>query len=112
MEGAKALPAPQGDYHFTDAVSEHAVEYIKGHPTDKPYFVYAAYAAPHFPLHAREADIARYRGRFKEGWDVLRKERYQRLVELKLIDPAWPLPARDPQELPWEEIKPEYRDWF
>jgi len=112
MEDGHPLPAPQGDYHFTDAVTEHAVQYINGHKADQPYFLYVAYAAPHFPLHAREADIARYRGRFKNGWDALRKERYQRLVELKLIDPAWPLPARDPQELPWEEINPAYRDWF
>jgi len=112
MEDGKVLPAPQGDYHFTDAVTEHAVQYISGHNADQPYFLYVAYAAPHFPLHAREADIARYRGHFKSGWDALRKERYQRLVDLKLIDAAWPLPARDPQELPWEEINPKYRDWF
>ena len=43
---------------------------------------------------------------------MLRKARYQRLVELKLIDPAWPLPPRDAQELPWEDINPSYRDWF
>jgi arylsulfatase len=112
MEDGRVLPTPQGDYHFTDAVTEHAVDYIKNQPADKPYFLYAAYAAPHFPLHAHEADIARYRGRFKAGWDELRKERHGRLVDLKLIDPAWPLPPRDEQELPWNEINPAYRDWF
>ncbi len=112
MEDGRPLPPTEGDYHFTDAVSEHAVAYIKDQPADKPYFLYVAYAAPHFPLHAREADIARYRGRFQAGWDELRKERHQRLVDLKLIDPAWPLPERDEQELPWDEINPAYRDWF
>jgi arylsulfatase len=112
MEDGEALPVPQGDYHFTDAVTEHAVQYIRGQKADQPYFLYAAYAAPHFPLHAREADIVRYRGKFKAGWDELRKERYERLVGMKLIDPSWPLPQRDPQELPWDEIKPAYRDWF
>jgi arylsulfatase len=43
---------------------------------------------------------------------VLRNERYQRLIELKLIDPTWALSPRDPQALAWEEVKPEYRDWF
>jgi len=43
---------------------------------------------------------------------VLKKQRYQRMVELKLIDPAWPLPPRDPQELAWDQINPAYRDWF
>src|SRR6185295_12975525 len=45
-------------------------------------------------------------------WDVLRKERYQRLVELKLIDPKWGLAERDPQALAWDDVKPELRDWF
>jgi len=112
MEDGLVLPPPQGDYHFTDAVTEHAVEYIKNHPADKPYFLYASYAAPHFPLHAREADVARYRGRFKAGWEALRKERHRRLVELKFVDPVWPLPPRDEQELPWEDTNPAYRDWF
>jgi arylsulfatase len=112
MEDGRALAPPEGDYHFTDAVTEHAVGYIHQHPADRPFFLYVAYAAPHFPLHAREADIARYRGRFKAGWDALRRGRHRRLVELKLIDPAWPLPPRDEQELPWEEINPAYRDWF
>jgi arylsulfatase A-like enzyme len=112
MEDSRALSAPQGDYHFTDAVTDHAVQYIKDRKADQPYFLYVAYAAPHFPLHAREADIARYRGKFKAGWDVLRNERYRRLVDLKLIDPSWPLPQRDPQELPWEDVNPAYRNWF
>jgi len=112
MQDARVMPPPQGDYHFTDAVTEHAVDFIKNQNGDQPYFLYAAYAAPHFPLHAREEDIARYRGKFKAGWDVLRNERYQRLIELKLIDPTWALSPRDPQALAWEEVKPEYRDWF
>ena len=79
---------------------------------EQPYFLYVAYAAPHFPLHARESDIAKYRGRFKAGWDVLKKERHERMVAMGLIDPAWSLPPRDPQELPWDRINPAYRSWF
>jgi arylsulfatase len=112
MEDGRELPTPQGDYHFTDAVTEHATRYIREHEPGKPYFLYAAYAAPHFPLHARESDVAKYRGRFKEGWDVLKEERYGRMVALGLINPAWPLPPRDPQELPWDRINPAYRSWF
>jgi arylsulfatase A-like enzyme len=112
MEDNRVLPETQGDYHFTDAVTEHAVQYLKGQATNQPYFLYVAYTAPHFPLHAREADIAKYRGQFKQGWDVLRKQRYQRLIDLKLIDPSWPLPPPNPEELPWDEINPDYLDWF
>ena len=112
MEDGRVLPPPQGDYHFTDATTDHAVQFIKGHREGQPYFLYAAYAAPHFPLHAREADIAKYRGKFKAGWDALRTERHRRMVEMKLVDAAWPVPPRDAKEMAWVEIKPDYVDWF
>lgn len=113
MEDGRELPATEGDYHFTDAVTDHAVEYI-GATRDRtqPYFLYVAYAAPHWPLHAREADIAKYRGRYSAGWDALRAERQRKQIELTLINAAWPTPARDPQEIPWADVKPEYRRWF
>jgi arylsulfatase len=112
VEDGLELPRTTGDYHFTDAVTDHAVQYIS-EQDDDPYFLYVAYSSPHFPLHAREEDIARYRGKFIEGWDELSEERYARMVELGIIDPSWPRPTeRDPQELPWEEIHPEYRAWF
>jgi arylsulfatase A-like enzyme len=112
MEDGRVLPPPQGDYHFTDAVTDHAVQFIKGQKEGQPYFLYAAYSSPHFPLHAREADIAKYRGKFKAGWDALRKERQRRLVELKLVDASWPLPPRDAREMAWADVNPAYVDWF
>ncbi len=112
MEDGRELPATTGDYYLTDAITDHATGYIAQQGKDKPYFLYVAYTAPHFPMHAREADIARYRGNFAAGWDVLGKQRYQRLVELGLIDPSWPLPKRDDQQIAWEDVKPQYRAWF
>jgi arylsulfatase A-like enzyme len=112
MEDGRELPATAGDYHYTDAISSKAIEYIAQQDPDTPYFLYVAYAAPHFPLQAREEDIARYRGRFLEGWDVLRDERYRRLIELGLIDPAWPVPDADPRQIAWDDIDPDYLAWF
>lgn len=112
MEDGRELPATQGDYHLTDAITEHATGYIAQQSRDNPYFLYVAYTAPHFPLQAREEDIARYRGKFSAGWDVLSQQRYKRLVELGLIDPSWPLPKRDDQQIAWADVKPEYRAWF
>jgi arylsulfatase len=112
MEDGRGLPATEGDYHYTDAISAKAVEYIAHQDSDTPYFLYVAYAAPHFPLHAREADIARYRGRFAAGWDALREERYQRMVDLGLIDADWPVPDADPRQIDWRDVAPEYRAWF
>jgi arylsulfatase A-like enzyme len=113
MEDGRELRHTTGDYHFTDAVTDHAVQYINAPRAEAtPYFLYVAYAAPHWPLHARESDIAKYRGRFKAGWDRLKAARHDRQVKAGIIDRAWPMPSRDPQEVPWDRVKPEYRDWF
>jgi arylsulfatase len=112
MEDGRELPATEGDYHYTDAISAKAVEYIAQQDPDNPYFLYVAYSAPHFPLHAREEDIARYRGKFAAGWDVLREERYRRMVELGLIDADWPVPEADPRQIDWDDVDPEYLAWF
>jgi arylsulfatase A-like enzyme len=113
MEDGRPLPATEGDYHYTDAITERAVRYINTHDrSGRPYFLYVAYSAPHWPLHAREADIARHRGRFRPGWDVLRRARHQRLADLGLIDKSWPLPPRDARVLPWDSIRDDYRNWF
>jgi arylsulfatase A-like enzyme len=112
MEDGRELPATEGDYHYTDAITEHAVGYIEQQDSDSPYFMYVAYAAPHFPLQAREEDIARYRGRFAAGWDELKEQRIERMLELGLIDESWAIPERDLRQLPWDEVDPEYLAWF
>ena len=69
---------------------------------DRPFFQYVAYTAPHWPLHAHEEDIARYKGRFDSGWDALRKQRLERMVRMGIIDENWLLTDRDPQVGPWK----------
>ncbi|MEM7032271.1 MAG: arylsulfatase [Chloroflexota bacterium] len=104
---------PEGDdYFFTDAISDEAVRQIQDHATnksDQPFFQYVAYTAPHWPLHAHPEDIAKYKGRFDAGWDQLREERRQRMIDLGLIDESWPLSERDPRVGPWDEA--EHKDW-
>lgn len=71
---------------------------------DKPFFWYLAHVAPHFPCMAPEATIAKYRGKFMKGWDVLREERYARQVEMGLIKPEWKLEPR-PSKIPaWNSL--------
>jgi arylsulfatase len=87
--------------------------YIRQHTAehaDKPFFLYVAHTAPHWPLQAHEEDVAKYRGRFDAGWDRLREERLARLVESGIIHPAWKLTERDPSQPPWTEA--EKRDWL
>ena len=100
------------DYFLTDAISDEATTYIRNHTEknpDSPFFTYVAYTAPHWPLHAHEEDIASYNGRFAAGWDELREERLSRMREMKILDEAWQLTARDPSQLPWSEA--QYKEW-
>jgi arylsulfatase len=69
-----------------------------------PYFLYLAYTAPHWPLHALPEDIARYRGRYKRGWDVLRQERHARQLSSGIVERRWPLTPRDPTVPAWADI--------
>ncbi len=93
------------DFFFTDAISDQAVEYVNEHADQsEPFFLYTAYTAPHWPLHAHDEDIARYAGRFDAGWDQLREERLARMREIGLLDVSWPLTPRDPSQPPWHEV--------
>lgn len=98
---------PEGDrFYMTDAFTEYAVRYIEEHPTEvAPFCLYLSYTAPHWPLHAWPEDIEKYRGRYRIGWDEIRRQRYQRLLELGLIDPKWPLSPRDETVPPWEDVE-------
>ncbi|UCH11801.1 MAG: arylsulfatase [Fidelibacterota bacterium] len=97
---------PKEGFYLTDAISEYAVNYLAeyGHQ-DQPFFLYVSYTAPHWPLHALPEDIEKYRGTYRKGWDTLRKERYERLLELGLIDRKWSLSDRDAEVPPWQSIE-------
>jgi len=93
------------NFYYTDVISDEAVASIeRSAHRDKPFFLYVAYTAPHWPLQAPEADIARYRERYLAGWDVIRTNRYRRQIELGLIDKSWPLSPRDARVAPWEQV--------
>ncbi len=95
-------------FFYTDAISDEAVKFLQTHHAehkDKPFFEYVAYTAPHWPLHAHDEDIAKYKGRFDSGWDTLREERLERLVRWGLLDPKWKLTGRDPSQPAWSEAQ-------
>lgn len=94
------------DFYLTDAITEEAIKFIKVHRREhpnKPFFQYVAYTAPHWPLHAPAQTIEKYRGKYDEGWDILRKKRMERMVELGIVDPKYELTHRDVDVPPWEE---------
>jgi len=89
------------EFYYTDAITDNAVKYIREHKTDKPFFLYMTYTAAHWPMHAKEKDIAKYRGKYDEGWDPVRQSRYKRCTELGLIDKDWPMSP--PDNSGWEK---------
>jgi arylsulfatase len=91
--------SPAGDpgykpqkYYYTDAVTDHSVQYIREHKqtaADKPFFMYIAYTAPHWPMHAPEEAIAKYKGNYDGGYVPVRAARIERMRAMGLIDSKW-----------------------
>lgn len=86
-EGRKARQYPEGKFYATDAVTDHALDFINlaRETPQKPWFLYLAYNAPHFPLHAFKEDIKKYADRYHGGWDQLREERLERMKTMKIV---------------------------
>ncbi len=73
--------SPGEDYYSTTAIADYSIRFLKEHQqkySDSPFFLYVAYMSPHFPLHAYQEDIDKYRDRYLEGWEQLKRERYER----------------------------------
>ncbi len=106
------LPYTPEDANFysTNAFTQHALDLLEQYGReDRPFLLYVAHAAPHFPMQAWPQDIARYQGRYMTGWDVLRKQRYQRLVNMGLIDEKWGISERDNICPDWEGVTDKER---
>ncbi len=101
------IQAPSKGFYYTDAISDHACEYIEDHcksKSEQPFFLYTAYTAPHWPLHAKKEDIAKYQSKYLKGWDALRQERHARMIEIGIINKSCSLTARETNVTPWAEV--------
>jgi len=98
---------PSEDFYFTDAINNKAAEFIDAHYKQKkqqPFFLYVAEVAPHWPLHAKPEDIAKYQGKYMEGWTATRQKRYERMLELGVITPTTKLSKSDSKVLDWDKL--------
>jgi arylsulfatase A-like enzyme len=105
------LETPTKDFYLTDAFADNAVQFITDHEKDhksEPFFLYTAFTAPHWPLHALKEDIDRYRGKYHEGWDVLRQKRHERMKELGIVDPNWKVAKSDAPA--WDKVPEAKKD--
>lgn len=100
------------DFYMTDAFGDRAVEFLREIAAEpaRPFFLYLAFVAPHWPLHAPEERIAPHRSRYRErGWDEWGLERSRRQRNSGLVPFPWPTPPA-PAELPGWADDP-HRDW-
>jgi len=105
------------DYYYTDAINDEACTIIKEHMSSndiagvaaaaavehKPFFLYVAHCAPHWPLHAPKDVLQKVKGSYIIGWDLMRNQRHARLVEQGIIPSTWHNSPRDDYSLPWDD---------
>ena len=104
---------PGKDYYSTNVYTDFAIKFIeeKKNP-NQPFFLYLAYQAPHWPLHAVPQDIAKYKGTFMKGWDVLRQERFEKQKQLGIISKDEKLSPRDANVPEWNSLsQKEKENW-
>lgn len=99
---------PQPGFYATNAYTDYALRFIDGNKsTGKPFFLYLAYTAPHWPLHALPEDIHKYKNIYKKGWDQLRAERFSRLQQSGIIDKNTHLSPRHANVREWSSLSVE-----
>ena len=94
---------PDG-YYYTDAVSDHAARFVTEHRqrhAEKPFFLYVAHTAAHWPMHAKDSDIAKYKGKYDAGYEPIRAARLEKMKQLGLLDPRWSV---SPQTGDWSKV--------
>ncbi|MDX1640700.1 MAG: arylsulfatase [Balneolaceae bacterium] len=99
---------PDKDFYTTDYFTNYAVDWIEEYKNeDRPIFLYISYTAPHDPLMAWPEDIEKYEGMYDEGYESIRQKRYQKQLEIGLIDSTYKL--SDPVFTPWDELSDSLR---
>ncbi len=99
------------DFYTTDANINYAMDFIdKAIDSKKPFFHYVAFNAPHYPLQAPKEDIEKYLGRYDEGWDVIRKRRFEKQKKLGMFPEDMALPPRPEHMKAWDELTEKERE--
>lgn len=91
-------------FYYSDAISDNAARYVAEHfqrDANQPLFLYVAYTSAHWPMHAPEEEIAKYRGRYDGGFGPVREARYRKAIELGVLDAKWPM---SPGSVSWDTL--------
>ena len=96
-------------YYFTDAISDNAAKWIKESDKNTPVFIYIAYTAAHWPLHAFDEDVEPYKGKYAMGWDKVREERFARMQKMNILPPNSKLTPRHSEVKAWADAP--HKEW-
>lgn len=101
------------DWYSTDLWTDYSLKFIdEAKKESKPFFLYLAYNAPHFPLQAPEDEIQKFRGKYSKDWELIRKERYERQIKMGVISKDYPLTPKNPLIPDWESLSPEKKKQY
>lgn len=110
LEDDSRCAVSPSDYYFTDAITDQALTMIdESVAAAQPFFLYLAHAAPHWPLHAHDEDIARYDGVYRKGWDAIRTARHEEMQGRGVLLHDWAISPRDKDAPPWDAV--DLTDW-
>ncbi|WP_168194076.1 arylsulfatase [Pontibacter sp. SGAir0037] len=102
---------PTEGFYMTDAITADAVKTLEEQKNEqKPFFLYVAYTAPHWPLHALPEDIAKYKDKYLGGWDSLRVQRYNRQKSMNLFGAETELSLRDEEVEAWDKLTQKQKE--
>jgi len=96
-------------FYYTDAITDNAVRFLADHERDhagSPFFLYVAYTAAHWPMHALPEDVAKYAGRYDAGYATTRAARLEKARRLGVVDERWDLTPPDDD---WDAV--EHKAW-
>jgi arylsulfatase len=98
------------DFYSSNAFTDYGIQFIKERDRNKPFFMYMAYNAPHYPLQAPKAEVMKYRGKYKDGWQKVRDTRFARLKELGIIDENAEMSEKEKEIKGWKNLSDKERD--
>jgi len=104
--------SPEDGYHLSEDLVDQALRMIadsRGVRPDRPFLCYLAFGATHAPHQAPPEHLAKYRGRFDDGWDIVRERWFRRQLELGVVPGGTALSPRNPGVEPWDELSEDQR---
>ena len=111
LNGEK-FEVPESEFYTTDANTDYALKFLdEAKSKEEPFLLYLAYNAPHYPLHVKESDFRKYEGRYDDGWDKIRMQRYQKQQKLGILPAGTQLSPRPEEVAGWDSLSEEQRKW-